>query len=57
MVNGGEPYRIARVYRASVGGAKMRVSHKFKDFGRTIMDVFDGLPDGVSPNGVTVVPE
>ncbi len=57
VVHGAEPYRIGRVYRASRGGAKMRVSQELRAYGKSIIDVFAGLPSGVTANGVTIRPD
>ncbi len=56
MVYGEEVYRIARVYHATRDGAKMRISEGLQAYGRSIVDAFGSLPDGVTLNGVTVVP-
>lgn len=57
MTHGGEVYRIARVYHATADGARMRISHDLQRYGQTIIDAFVALPDGVTPNGVTIVPD
>ena len=57
MVHGGEVYRIARVYQAAHDGEKMRVSQELQAYGQSIIDAFATLPDGVTPNGVTIVPD
>ena len=57
MVHGGEVYRIARVYQATRDGAKLRVSKELRPYGQSIIDAFATLPDGVTPNGVTIVPD
>ena len=56
MVHGGEVYRIARVYQATREGAKMRVSQELREYGQSIIAAFAALPDGVTPNAVTIVP-
>ncbi len=57
MVRGDLPYRIVRVYEASGDGAKMRISRELREYGCSIIEVFKALPDGVTPNGVTIVPD
>ena len=50
-------YRIGRVYRVSENGAKMRLSVPLREFGRSILDVFCGLPEGITPDSVSVTPD
>ena len=57
MVYGDSPYRIARVYDASEEGAKMRTSQDLRKYGKTILGAFAALPAGVTPIGVTIVPD
>lgn len=57
MAHGDSPYRIARVYDASEDGAKMRLSHGLREYGQSIIGAFAALPPGVTPNGVTIVPD
>ena len=57
MVHGAEPYRIGRVYRAARDSAKLRVSQELRRYGKSILDAFSGLPDGVTPDGVTIRPD
>ena len=56
MVHGGEVYRIARIYQATRDSAKVRVSQELRAYGHSIIDAFAALPAGVTPNGVTIVP-
>lgn len=56
MVHGAEVYRIARIYQATGNGAKVRFSREFRAYGQSIIEAFAALPDGVTPNGVTIVP-
>ena len=57
MVYGTEAYRIGRVYRASQEGAKLRVSQNLRAYGESILVAFAGLPEGVTPDGVTILPD
>ena len=57
MVHGEEVYRIARVYQATRDGAKVRVSRELRAYGQSIIDAFAALPAGVTPNGVTILPD
>ena len=57
MVYGDSPYRIARVYDASETGAKMRISQELQKYGESITRAFAALPAGVTPDGVTIVPD
>lgn len=57
MAHGDAPYRIARIYDASEDGAKMRLSHGLREYGQSIIGAFAALPPGVTPNGVTIVPD
>ncbi len=50
-------YRIVRIYDASPDGAKARLSHELHAYGRSIIAALAGLPEGVTPNGVTIVPD
>lgn len=52
-----ETYRIARVYDATSSSAKMRISEDFRAFAHSILGAFSDLPIGVTPNGVTIVPD
>ena len=52
-----ETYRIARVYDATSSSAKMRISEDFRAFAHSILGAFSDLPTGVTPNGVTIVPD
>ena len=49
-------FRIARVYKATPEHARMRVSQPFRFFGESILRALSELPEGVAPNGVTIVP-
>jgi len=55
--HGPETYRIARVYGATPTSAKMRVSGNLRPFAHSILRALSGLPNGVTPNGVTIVPD
>ena len=57
MVHGREAYHIGRVYQASRDSAKMRVSREFRAYGQSIVDAFATLPTGVTPDGVTIIPD
>ncbi len=57
MTHGDSPYRIARVYDATGDGAKMRISYGLREYGHSIIGAFAALPAGVTPNGVTIVPD
>lgn len=57
MAHGDSPYQIVRVYNASEDRAKMRLSHELREYGRSIISAFTALPAGVTPNGVTIVPD
>ena len=57
MVHGDSPYRILRVYDMSKEGARMRISEHLGEYGRSIIEAFAALPVGVTPNGVTIVPD
>ena len=57
MAHGDSIYRIARVYDAYEYGAKMRISHGLRDYGSTILEAFAALPEGVTPNSVTILPD
>ena len=57
MAQGEGVYRIVRVYEASDQGARMRISGECRAYGRSILDAFGALPAGVTPDGVTVVPD
>ena len=57
MASGEEEYVIGRVYQASPKGAKLRISQELQAYGRSILDVFTSLPEGVTSNGVTVRPD
>ena len=50
-------YRIARVYGASNDGGKMRFSVPIGEFGRRILESFSNLPEGVTPDSVSIVPD
>lgn len=52
-----ETYRIARVYDATSSSAKMRISEDFRPFAHSILGAFSDLPAGVTPDGVTIVPD
>jgi len=55
-VTGERVYRIYRVYSASAKGAKLRISGDFRPLARTILELFETLPAGVAPDGVTIEP-
>ena len=55
MAYGVEEYRIGRVYDLSDAGAKLRVSKKLRQFGRSILATVN-FPRGVTLNGVTIRP-
>ena len=57
MARGRETYRIGRVYRACPDGAKLRVSQELRSYGELILDALSGLPAGVTPDGVTILPD
>jgi len=57
MAYGDEAYRIARVYKTSENGAKMRISQYLRAYGQLILGHFTALPEGVTPNGVTIAPD
>ncbi len=52
-----ETYRIARVYDATSSSAKMRISEDFRPFAHSILGAFSDLPAGVTPDGVSIVPD
>ncbi len=56
-VAGNRPYRIYRVYDASAEGAKLRISQDFTPLSLRILKAFAPLPQGVSPDSVSVSPE
>ncbi len=55
-VTGGRTYRIYRVYGANSKGAKLRVSNDLAPLARIILELFERLPAGVAPDGVTIAP-
>ena len=57
MANGAEEYSIGRVYQASEDGAKLRYARQLRDFGKSILDAFSDLPEGVMANSVTIRPD
>ena len=57
MGRGEGDYFIGRVYQASQEGAKLRYSHELRAYGQLILDAFSSLPTGVTPNGVTILPD
>ena len=57
IVHGAEEYCIGRVYEVSESGAKMKISTGLRAYGQSIVDAFETLPDGVTPDGVTIVPD
>ena len=50
-------FRIGRVYFATRPDARMRVSRTLRSFAESILRVFEALPEGVTPDAVTVVPD
>lgn len=50
-------FRIGRVYFATRSDARMRMSKPLRSFAESILRVFKALPEGVTPDGVTVVPD
>ena len=57
MAHGVEAYYIGRVYQASQEGAKLRYSQPLRAYGQSILGAFSSLPQGVTPNGVTIRPD
>lgn len=57
MASGDDPYRIGRVYEATAGRAKMRVSEDLRAFGQSILDAFFHLPPGVTLDSVAITPD
>jgi hypothetical protein len=55
-VTGSRTYRIYRVYGADSKGARLRVSNDLRPLARTILELFERLPAGVAPDGVTIAP-
>ena len=53
---GNRNYRIYRVYGADTEGAKLRVSNDLRPLARNILKLFEQLPAGVAPDGVTIAP-
>lgn len=50
-------YHVYRVYEIGEDTGKLRVAEQTKDLARGILAVFDSLPEGVSPDGVSLPPE
>ena len=57
MANEEEEYFIGRVYEASQEGAKLRYSQELRAYGQSILHAFSDLPEGVTLNGVTILPD
>lgn len=55
MVNA-ERYDIYRVFSMSQDCAKLRIAESVHDFAREILEVFSKLPEGISPDSVSVEP-
>lgn len=55
--HGEASFRIGRVYFATRPDARMRVSRPLRSFAESIFRVFEALPEGVTPDAVTVVPD
>lgn len=56
MAEGAEEYDLFRVYQVNETQGKIRVSRNMRDFARMVLSVMDGLPPGVSSDGISVRP-
>lgn len=50
-------YDIFRVYEMNEKTAKMRVAENVGDFAKKILEIFDQLPKGVTPDSISISPE
>jgi hypothetical protein len=51
-----ERYDIYRVYDIKNQIPKLRISRDIRDFGKTILDVFRKLPEGITPYVISISP-
>lgn len=56
VANGAQRYDIYRAFGVSAKGGQLRVAKDIKDFGKVVLDSLRGLPDGVTADGVSVLP-
>jgi hypothetical protein len=56
MRSSAEPYYIYRVYEMTGDGAKLRISQEMRGFAERILKALEGLPAGVSSDGVSLSP-
>lgn len=56
IANGLERYDVYRVFSASAKGGRLKVAESLRDFGRAVFDSLKGLPEGVTADGVSVLP-
>lgn len=57
MASGDGPYRIFRVYEATPEGAKLRISDDMMQIAKKVLEAFDGLPEGITPDGISIKPD
>ena len=55
-VNGPEPYDIFRLYALTESGAKLRIARNIGLTLRAVLQVVDGLPEGVTVDSVSIRP-
>lgn len=57
MANGGKQYDIYRVYDMTETTAHLRIARDIGEFARNVLDVISKLPNGVTPDGISIKPK
>ena len=57
MADEGRRYDLYRVYGLEEGAASLRIAENLSGFAASLIRVFEGLPAGVTPDGVSIAPD